>query len=191
MFVTPLVRALGRVGCLKVSPTSSWADGAAPACRLEGADFYLENAEGLRRAGKDTAIYLSAGAVQVERLRHRRAGLAAGLEAALDEFPPELPVIVESSSAIAHLRPVAIVLVVRPPLQEMKPSTAAVLPRVTDLLVNGFERSAVVAAATERLHRDFESLRPSFTWHVDLPSEPLPSALVCRMRELLECPPAR
>ena len=185
-FVLHLVRQIPGVGCLKVSPKHD-ADTPFPAQEQSGnIDYYLESDERLRRSERDTGRYLSAGAAQVERLRHRRAGLAAGLEAALRRYPPRMPVIVESSSALRFFAPRAVILVVRPPLLEMKPATADVLGRVTDLLVNlsadGVDADVQVAG----LRREFPGLAPQFTWSANLLTSPPPPQLLDRVRSVLK-----
>ena len=105
--------------------------------------------------------------------------------ARLDRFPPGMPVVVESSSAVRFLRSVAVVLIVRPPLREMKPSTHAILDRVTDLLINASDRDESAAKAAECLRREYPSLRPQCTWSADLTCEP-PRVLLSRLRTLLE-----
>jgi len=135
--VRHLLAGLESLSCLKISPAEGLdADWTDPKTGKE-VDFFFEDASRLHRPGKDTALYLEAGARQVQRLRHRADGLAAGLEAAFRRFAPDVPVVVESSSAVQFLDPAAIVLVVRLPVREVKPATERVLHRVTDLLVNG------------------------------------------------------
>ncbi|MCP4589772.1 MAG: hypothetical protein GY842_03425 [bacterium] len=184
-FTLHLLRSIPGLGCLKISPARDWPDGRSVGARLVGEDFYLADAEHLRRRGKDTGRYLEAGAIQVERLRHRGAGLAAGLEAALDGYPQGLPVIVESSSAVRFLDPVAVMLIVRTPLREMKPTTQAILPRVTDLLINTSDRMEPGVQSAEELERSFSTLRPQHTWTLDLLHQPIPEALLARFRGLL------
>ncbi len=214
-FVVHLLRHIDGLGTLKISPAYEWP---APFSLAEDGteqDFFLEDSAHLNRPGKDTALYLEAGAVQVERLRHRRDGLAAGLRAALKRYPPNVPVVVESSSTVKLLTPVAVVLVVRPPIREMKLATREVLPLVTDLLINlsdheGLDRislpfsptpadprglkpaarytessNALAKTETGRLESEFPSLRPQHTWSADLIHEPPPEEMLNRLRTLL------
>lgn len=185
LFVLSLLRHVGGLGCLKISPKRDWPAVLENVPGTVETDFVLEDSARLERPGKDTARYLEAGALEVQRLRHRAAGLAAGLEEAWQRFPAMMPVLVESSSAVPLLEPVAVVLVVRPPLREMKPATEAILERVTDLLVNASDREGSATGAAESLAREFPVLRPQFTWAADLISEPPPEGLMERMRVLL------
>lgn len=197
LLVAHLVRHIGGLACLKVSPAyeqptgrptargTAPSDGAPPPTQGTEA-FYLESPERLRMPDKDTALYLDAGAAHVERLRHRAGGLAPGLTAALCRFGPNMPVVVESSAAVALLQPKAVILVVRPPIREMKPGTEAVLQRVTDLFVNGARLPAGTAdPETTELRRRFPSLQPEFTWHADLGLQGPPAGLIDRLRSLL------
>jgi len=185
-FVLHLLQHTSGVGTLKISPAIDWPDADSPAGTFVGQDFYLEDPAQLNRKGKDTARYFQTGAVRVERLRHRRGGLAAGLEAALKRYPPGAPVVVESSSAASLLEPVGVVLVVRAPLREMKPATEAILPRVTDLLVNASDQQGLATAARRALLHDYSALDPQYTWTADLAGEPPPAAMLERLRMLLE-----
>jgi hypothetical protein len=185
LFVTHLARHVLGLGCLKVRPAHHQSGADATGERPVRDDFYLEDSAALDDPGGDTALYLAAGAVQVEILRHRGSGLAAGLDAALDRFPPSVPVVIESSSAVRFLRPVAVVLIVRLPRHEMKPSTHAILPRVTDLLVNSSKTGELTTATAEKLRREYPALRPRFTWSVDLTSEAPPAEMLARLRTLL------
>ena len=202
-FVTHVLRHVGGLGCLKVSPARDWPEVPAGSERITGDDFYLEDAARLNRPGKDTALYLATGAVRVERLRYRgdapstsapdngwqgpevKGTLAMGLDAALRRFPEAAPVIVESSSAVRLLSPAAVVLIVRPPLREMKPATEAILSRVTDLLINASDRVGPAAEAAERLRDELPALRPPYTWSADLIAEPPPAQMLTRLRTLL------
>ncbi len=181
-FVTHLVRQIPGLGCLKISPAHDWPDEESVAGRTTGPGFFLEGAADLNRPGKDTALYLTAGAAQVERLRHRGNGLAAGLNVALERFPRARPIVVESSSAAPLLSPVAIVLVVRPPLHEMKPATEAILALVTDLMIN---TSNPGRRPAERLQREYPSLRPKYACSADLSVEALPVQMMTRWQALL------
>ena len=185
LFVSWLLRHIEGLGCLKLSPTHEWPSASASGKETMEEDFYLEDSALLTRPGKDTALYLAVGAAQVERLRHRGSGLAGGLQAALERFPSSMPLVVESSTAAKLLSPVAVVLVVRPPIREMKPATREVLSLVTDLLVNASDRQGVATAEAERLGREFPSLRPQFTFTADLISEPPPEQMQARLRSLL------
>jgi molybdopterin-guanine dinucleotide biosynthesis protein len=181
-FVVHVVQHIRQVGCLKISPAY---DQPKPfPCDEKGneRDFYLQDPAELNHHDKDTALYLRAGAARVERLRHRGDGLAAGLEEALKCFPPDMPIIVESSSAVPHLRPPAVVMVVRPPIREVKPATRAVLSSVTDLMVNASDRDASTAVEIGRLRRDFPALRPQFTWSADLIRETPPEEMLGRLK---------
>ena len=185
MFVTHLLRQIGGLGCLKVSPVYEPPQTLAEAEGAVAGDYYLEDAAGLDKPGTDTAVYLAAGAVVVNRLRHRSGALAAGLDAALAQYPPAMPVVVESSSAVPLLEPVAVVLVVRTPIREMKPATEAILPRVTDLLINASDRRGSSTAEAERLKRNFPSLAPQFTWSADLICERPPNDMLTRLQALV------
>ncbi len=181
-FVTQVVRHATGMGCLKISPAY---DRPGPFPRdTEGIeqDFFLEDPTCHAQPGKDSTLYLQAGAARVERLRHRGDGLAAGLEVALACFPPEMPIIVESSSAASLLNPAAVVMVVRPPIREVKPATRAVLSLVTDLVANASEGDESAGAEIDRFRREFPLLNPRFTWWIDLIREPPPGELLARMR---------
>lgn len=184
LFVTHLLRHIERLSCLKISPAYDWPPGSGGG-QVVGEDFYLENSVDLNRPGKDTAVYLAAGAAGVQRLRHRRNGLAAGLAAALEWFPAHVPIVVESSSAVRLTKPVAVVLVVRPPHQEMKASTRDVLHLVTDLLINASDVECSAAAEAKRLGTEFPVLQPQYTFSADLISEPPPEKMLARLRTLL------
>ena len=184
-FLIHLLRHVAGLGCLKISPGDDWPEETVDGPDVVADDFYLEPSARLLRPGKDTALYLEAGAVQVERLRHRASGLATGLGLALERYPAGMPVVVESSSAVALLEPVAVVLVVRPAIREMKPATEAILSRVTDLLINAPDGEGQAAAEAERLPQEFPALHPQYTWTADLISEPPPEAMLARLRGLL------
>ena len=188
-FVTLLLRDVRGLGCLKISPADDWGEATPEGAESVGEHYYIEDSARLRRPGKDTTLYMEAGAAEVKRLTYDRAdGLAAGLDAALQRFPPTMPTVVESSSAVLMLRPVAVVLVVRPPLREMKPGTEAILSRVTDLLVNAPDTEGIARATAEQLCHQFPSLRPRFTWFADLRSGPLPQPMLTRFKKLLARP---
>lgn len=184
-FVAHLLRHVPGLGCLKISPAHEWP-GKSPASGVViGGDYYLEGWADLNRPGKDTALYLAAGAARARRLRHRRDGLAAGLEAALHDYPPGMSVVVEGSRAVRLLQPVAVVLVVRPPIREMKPATEAILSRVTDLLINASDGEGQAAAEARRLPQEFPALHPQYTWTADLILQPPPDDMLARLRSLL------
>jgi hypothetical protein len=180
-----LHRGMG-LGCLKISPIHEQR--ATPPSDHEVVEeaYQFDDDASLSRPGKDSALYLAAGAVQVERLSHQRDGLTPGLKAALQRFAPSTPVVVESSKAVRLLRPAAVIMVVRPPTRAMKPSTVEVLPLVTDLLVNVSEDGERAADEAQRLRDEFPALRPQHIWAADLVSQPLPEELVIRLRRLLE-----
>ena len=184
LFVTHLLRHIERLSCLKISPAYDWPQGSGGG-QMVGEDFYLEDLAHLNRPGKDTAVYLGAGAAGVQRLRHRRNGLAVGLPTALECFPPDIPIVVESSSAVRLAEPVAVVLVVRPPHQEMKASTRDVLHLVTDLLINAPDVEGSAAAHAKRLGAQYPVLQPQYTFSADLFSEPPPDKMLTRLRALL------
>ena len=185
LFVTHLARHLPGLGCLKVRPAHGHS-GAAGAGEQEVEDrYYLEDPAALNAVGLDTALYLQAGAAQVEILRHEGNALPAGLRAALDHFPAGMPVVVESSSAVRFLDTVAVVMLVLPPPREMKPSTEVILHRVTDLLINSPRREDSPARHAAALRQEFPALSPRFTWFADLASEPPPEELLARLRGLL------
>lgn len=184
-FVTHLLRSISGLGCLKISPAADWPEMSPDGENAIGGDFFLEEPARLNRPGKDTAVYLASGAAQVERLRHWRNGLRPGLAAAWQRFPAAMPVVVESSSAVKLLSPVAVVLVVRPPIREMKPTTRAALSLVTDLLMNASDRDGLAAVEAQRLCQEFPTLRPAHTWSADLISEPPPRKMLTRLHTLL------
>jgi hypothetical protein len=184
-FIVQLLRQIPGLGCLKVSPARDWPSEAELTATVSGEDYYLEPKPRLEDPTKDTALYLAAGAVQTERLRHRREGLAPGLQAALSQYPPDVSVIIESSSAVRHLDPVAVILIVRPPIQEMKPGSEAILPRVTHLLVNATDPKRSAATEARALRRQFPTLATCSSWLADLAGEPLPSGLVENLLGLL------
>ena len=188
-FVIHLLKHVEGLGTLKISPASEWPDADSVGGRMIGDGFYLEDPAHLDRPGKDTALYTQAGAAQVERLRHQGAMRAVGLEAALCRFPRDMPVVVESSSAVQLLKPVAVILVVRWPLVEMKPTTEAILPKVTDLLINASDREGQAVAAVESLRQEFASLNPQHIWSADLIREPPPPEMLIRLRALLKAGP--
>lgn len=184
-FVTALLREVPGLGCLKISPARDWPAPSPDSDNEVGEDYYLERASRLTEPGKDTTLYLEAGAGEVKRLRHWRDGLVAGLEAALGGYPPGMPVVVESSGAVSLLNPVAVILVVRPPIEEMKPSTEAILSQVTDLLINAADREGSATAEAQRLQHASPALSPQFIWSADLISEPLPRKMLTRLGALL------
>ncbi len=184
LFVTHLLRHGPGLGCLKVRPAHEHPGSDVDELPSER-EFYLEDARATDDSRSDTASYVAAGAVRVEILRHRGSGLAAGLDLALQRFPPGMPVVVESSSAVRFLSPTAIVLIVRPPPREMKPSTEAILSRVTDLLINVGDRAGLAREWGERLPQEYPALRPRYTWTADLASEPPPPEMLTRLRGLL------
>ncbi|HUU85874.1 MAG TPA: hypothetical protein VM243_20440 [Phycisphaerae bacterium] len=183
-FVIHLVRHIPGLGCLKISPGGDRLQQRPGRGKAIRPDYDLEDSQRLERSGTDTALYLTAGAAVVHRLRHRRDGLATGLHAALALYPESTPIVVESSRAVRLLHPAAVVLVVRPPIREMKPTTEAILPQVTDLLINSSDPSFALTAS-QCLQRDFPSLKPRFTWSADLIREPPPQRLLARLRTLL------
>ena len=180
-FVVHVVQHIRQIGCLKISPAYDQPEPFP--CDEEGneRDFFLQDPAEANHRDKDTALYLRAGAVHVERLRHRGDGLAAGLEEAFGRFPPGVPIIVESSSAVRLLRPAAVVMVVRPPIRKVKPATRAILSLVTDLMVNAPDRDASTAVEIEQVRKEFPALRPQFTWSADLIREPPPEEMLSRL----------
>jgi len=183
-FVLHLLREIGGMGCLKVSPAHDWSPEAAESAELVGEDFYLESAARLKRPGKDTALYLAAGALEVKRLRHRNEGLRPGLRAALELFPPSMPITLESSSALNWVSAKAIVLVIRPPMKEMKPSTAGLLSQVTDILINA-PGAHTGHETLGQLSSEYPALAPEYAWQADLIAAPPPEAMLSRIRSLL------
>ena len=183
-FVTHLIRNIPGLGCLKISPATDWPDASlGPPTASEG--FYLEDRAHLNRPGKDTAFYLSAGAVRVERLRHRADSLAPGLRSALQRFDPATAVVVESSSAVSLLKPAAVVLVVRPPPREIKLATQNILSKVTDLLINASNDGGFAEQEAANLCRQYPALHPQHTWTANLISEPPPIEMLDRLSILL------
>ncbi len=96
--------------------------------------------------------------------------------------------------------PVAVVMVVRPPIREMKPSTKDILSSVTDLLVNAPDNAGArlesrtsmsSPAEAERLLEEFPALRPTYTWSADLIREPPPAKMLRRLQRLLHRDPPR
>ncbi|GAF72434.1 unnamed protein product, partial [marine sediment metagenome] len=185
LFVTALLRRIEGLGCLKISPARDWPDGHPNDVEAADRGFYLENADRLRRPGKDTALYLAEGAKQVERLRHRDDALPLGLAAALARFGPNLPIVVESSKVVPLLKPVAVVLVVRPPIREMKPTTRDILLLVSDVLFNMSNGGTSATTEIGALQADFPSLRPQYVWSADLSREPLPPEMLIRLNAVL------
>ena len=186
--VVHLVRHLAGLGCLKISPAHDWPEQLHADHGQGEEDFHLADSSQLNQTDKDTALYLAAGAEQVEWLRHREDGLQPGLSAALQRFPATMPVVIESSSAVRLLQPAAVVLVVRPPIREMKPATLGILHLVTDLFVNASTRAGSADSEEQRLLAKFPSLRPAHTWSSDLSRLPPPENMLIRLRALL---PAR
>jgi molybdopterin-guanine dinucleotide biosynthesis protein len=183
--IIQLLRHLSGLGCLKISPVRDPHEVLAGGPESTEQAYWLEEPASLSSPGKDTALYLAAGSVQVERLRHRRDGLARGLKAALQRFPPSTSVVVESSRAVRFLKPAAVIMVVRPPVRTMKPSTVEVLPLVTDLLVNVSKDGERAAVEAQRLRDEFSAFRPQYTWAADLSSQPPPEELIIRLRSML------
>ena len=183
-FVVHLIRQGYRLGCLKVRPTHRQIGENERKPTLAG-EYWLEDAAYLRQPDADCGRYFQAGAAQVEVLRHHGDGLAAGLPVALKRFPAGLPIVVESSGAVQHLHPAAIILIVRPPPREMKPSTLAILPQVTDLLINTSDDAPSSDRAAAALGVDYPALRPQFTWSANLAIEPPPQPLLDRLSILL------
>ncbi|MBU0719009.1 MAG: hypothetical protein KJ749_12225 [Planctomycetes bacterium] len=179
-----LIRQGHPLGCLKVRPTHRPLAKDERTPTTDGA-YWMEDATYLQQPGADCGRYFQAGAAQVEVLRHHGNGLAAGLPVALERFPAGLPIVVESSGAVPHLRPVAVILIVRPPPREMKPSTLAILPQVTDLLINTSDDAPSSDRAAAALGVDFPALRPQFTWSANLALEPPPQPLLDRLITLL------
>jgi hypothetical protein len=184
-FVAHLARHIRGLGCVKITPAHDPPQ-AAELEEIPDVDgFYLADAGEIGEPGRNTAQYVSAGAGHVEWLRHRGSGLRAGLEAALERFPAKMPVAVESSAAVKLMALVAVVLVVRPPIREMKPGTQNILHLVTDVLANAPNRAAGTGEI-ERLTTMFPSLRPAHTWSADLIREPPPTEMLQRLRKLLQ-----
>lgn len=184
LFITHLLRCVGGLGCLKISREHDEPRRAAACETTTEQDFFLEDSNRLGVPGKDTAVYLSAGAARVEWLRYRGNGLAAGVRAALERFPSRMPVVIESSSAVRLLEPAGVFLVVRPPIREMKPQTGSVLSHVSDLLVNTADREISPTTHTGRLLEHYPVLHPRFVWSADLAGGRLPEELLVRLRDL-------
>lgn len=183
-FVAHLARHIHGLGCVKITPAHDPPQ-AAELEEIPNEDgFHLADAGEVSEPGRNTARYVDAGAGHVEWLRHRGPGLRAGLEATLARFPAEMPVAVESSSAVRLMIPVSVVLVVRPPIREMKPGTRNILHLVTDVLANAPNRAAGTGEI-ERLMTMFRSLRPAHTWSADLIREPPPAEMLKRLWKLL------
>ena len=185
LFVTHLARHLPGLGCLKVRPAHGHSSADRDGEQTLEDRYFLEDPAALDHPGGDTASYLEAGAARVEILRHQGNALATGLVAALDRFPASMPVVVESSSAVQFLDAVAVVMIVLPPPREMKPSTEAILDRITDLLINTSPADVSPARHAARLRQDYPVLTPQFTWFADLVSVPPPEELLARLRESL------
>jgi hypothetical protein len=184
-FIVQVLARIPELGTLKISPVLDGPEASTPGDGDVAEDFFLERPDRLHRPGKDTALYVQAGARHVERLRHRAGGLPVGITAAIARFPPDLPLIVESSRAVRLLTPVAVVLVVRPPPREIKPSTLDILPLVTDLVINASDREGLATTAARHLQQNFPTLQPAHTWTADLVTEPLPEHLLDRLQRLL------
>ncbi len=180
-FVIYLLKQLGGFGCLKISPAYEHPVGEGAADADTATDYHFENPEELVRPGKDTALYLAAGALHVERLRHRGRDITDGLQAALDRFPKEVAIVVESSSAALLMQPAVVMLVTRPPIREMKPATAAVLHQVTDLVIHTSDPDGCGVQEAARLRQTFPLLCPLFTWPVDTTSQQSDQGMLGRM----------
>ena len=185
LFVTALLRRIEGLGCLKISPARDWPDRETTDDEATRRGFYLEEPDRLKRPGKDTALYLAAGATQVERLRHRDDALPLGLTAALARFEPRLPIVVESSRVVPLLMPAAVVLVVRPPIRELKQTTRNILYLVSDVLFNMPDGGASAMTEISALRTDFPSLGPQYVWSADLSSGPLPSEMLTRLNAVI------
>ena len=186
LFVLHLLRRFAGLGCLKISPAVGRAATSSGITADSVPEFHFENDACLDRLNSDTAQYRAAGAAAVERLRHRGRGLSTGLVAAFNRFPANMPLIVESSSAVPLLKPAAVVLVIRPPVKEMKPATCAILNHVTDLLVNAAKEDADSEAATvERTIRQLPDATLRCVWRTDLGCAPLPATLIERLGDIL------
>ena len=182
--MTHLLRHVAGLGCLKISPGRYPLHAVSEGGNPDKQRFRLEDQDRLNHPGKDTALYLAAGAKHVELLRHWDRGLQAGLAAALARVPDNMPIVVESSSAARLLTPLAVVLVVRPAILEVKSATEAILPQVTDVVINA-PPSDDRASAAEQLQSRLPSLMSPKVWLADLISEPPPDAMLTRLRDLL------
>ncbi len=184
LFVVQVVRIFRGLGCLKISPASPRADSgdASPA-------FWLEEPARIDRRDSDTGRYRAAGAAAVERLRHHGGCLPEAMALALSRFPLAMPLIVESSSAVPLIDPVAVLLVLRWPVTEMKPATQSILTRVTDVLINAGQEDTATATGLGQVAQQFPELRPRYCWRVDLRCEDLPEALIRRLGDVLAATP--
>ncbi len=96
-----------------------------------------------------------------------------------------MPVVIESSSVVLLLEPVAVVLVVRIPMREMKPATERILDRITDLMVNAPADATSPDVCMDQLRAAFPSLQPRHTWTANLIDEGPPAALMLRLQDLV------
>jgi len=182
----PYVRS---VGVLKISPIPATGDDRRhehqPTTITSADSFYLSPPDELTIPGKDTAKLQAAGAVQVERLRYHPAGLNAGLDFAMARFEPGLPLIIEGGSAAYHLPTAAVLLVARPPLSDIKPTTIRLLERVDYLLVNAPPAKDQIEQVAKMLVGLNSGFRPKDSWHLDLLRDPLPAGLVATVGQLI------
>ena len=185
VFVAHLARHIHGLGCLKISPAKDSRAFSEECVGRADQGFYLEGEEDLRCPDKDTSLYFQAGAAHVERLRCRRDCLEVGLREALKRFPVAMPLAVESSGAVKLLTPVAMVMVVRTPIREMKPSTGAILSLVTDLVVNAPVPKEQADREAKRLCEAYPTLQPGFIWSANLTSQPPPHEMLARLRRVL------
>jgi len=189
VLIEKLLRYIRSVGVLKISQIPATGGDRRhqrqPAAVTSADSFYLSPPNELTIPGKDTAKLLAAGAVQVERLRYEPAGLNAGLDSAMARFEAGLPLIIEGGSAAYHLPTATVLLVARPPLADIKPTTIGLLERVDYLLVNAPPAKGQVEQVGKVLVGLNSGFCPKDSWRLDLVRDPLPAGLVTTVGQLL------
>jgi len=189
VLIEKLLPCIGPVGVLKISPIPAPGGDRQierqSAASIGADNFYLSPPDELTTPGKDTANLLAAGAVHVERLRYQPAGLKAGLDFAMARFEAGLPLIIEGGSAAYHLPTAAVLLVARPPLADIKPTTIGLLERVDYLVVNAPPTKGQVEQVRKVLVSLNSGFCPKDSWPLDLVRDPLPAGLVATVRQIL------
>ena len=95
----------------------------------------VEDPEILGQKGKDTAVFLKAGAEKVLWIRSPYEGLEDVLETAVSRMTGLKGIIVEGNSPVDFLNPHLIVLIVRPG-EEFKPSAVRVAEKADVVIIN-------------------------------------------------------
>lgn len=190
LLIEKLLPCIGPVGVLKISPIPAPGGDRRierqPATSIGADSFYLSPPDELTIPGKDTAKFLAAGAIHVERLRYEPAGLKAGLDFAMARFEAGLPVIIEGGSAAYHMPTAAVLLVARPPLADIKARTVDLLDRVDYLLVNASPAPGQIERTIKVLASLAGRFAPTTCWAADLMHQPLPNELVATIAAVLE-----